>query len=343
VGLNHESPISRFGIFKKSPWTRVRDPNGMTIYRTRLYNARKTKSQSYDCVIIGGANEDEDNRFRVQYSTDPRPPVNARSAVVVEIKDNGERHPVPYARLSPIGGIRGSAECNAVGIRVEWEENGKTMTMPLQSNTSYQVLADAHGNALRGVQYNLVKIQSLRRCLEQVKLANPQSWMKNYGIARVLDVSFNHLRQEYILKEIFNEDAPITLTKSQIVVDKAEIIQAYRDIGVPRDRIDSTWEVLGQPAIGRLRKTCDRCYALCRIRVVSNIPSVPSGCNHSAGNPCEACRGMGTVCTFTDTDDLKADSRLVEAVTFISPDSRMKPSDFRFVEQIPTSHVKEGK
>ncbi|KAH0332910.1 hypothetical protein KCU81_g10015, partial [Aureobasidium melanogenum] len=341
VGLNHESPVAKFGVFRKFPYTRIVDPTGMTIYRSHYHPARKNNNQPFQNLLIEGVKSEGDDNFVLYFARGgPLPPVGARTAIVIEIKPNNKRHEIPYARLPPVSSVRGYTECNSVGIRVEWQENGKTMSMPVQSQFSYKLVEDANGNAIRGVQVNLVKMQGLLRHLRQTKLAAAPAWFKNYGVARIFDVTYNHLRQEINMKEIFNQNRPVTLTKNDIVLTNDEIRQAFFDIGVPHDRIDVSWEVLNQKGHGLKRKTCDRCYTMNLIRLLGN--SLPAECDHSSGKPCTACQGMGLLCTFTDTDDLRANAALIEASSYIAVDRRMG-RNFRFIEQIPDSHVKEGK
>ncbi|KAH0028513.1 hypothetical protein KCU78_g3619, partial [Aureobasidium melanogenum] len=341
TGLNHESPVASFGDRKAFPYTRIRNPNGSTIYRSHLFPGRKTAGQRFETTAIHGTSTEGVVDFDISCTGSPIPPVGVRTAVVVEIMDNGQRHSIPWARLPPIGPFRGYAEGNAIGIRVEWQENGRTMSMPVQSSTGYSIAVASNGEAVRGVQTNFVRIEGLRRYFQQERIANPQAWFRNYGVARILDVKYDHLRQEITMTEIFNQNPPITLTKDRVVIPKAESIQAYRDLGVPRNRIDSSWKVLNQR--GSTRKSCDRCYALNLIRMVARSTSVPADCTHADGRPCAACAGMALFCTFTDTDDLKNDERLIEAVSYIRQDQRMAAKTYRFVEQIPNSRIMEGK
>ncbi|TIA63857.1 hypothetical protein D6C77_01818 [Aureobasidium pullulans] len=341
AGLNHESPISVFGVFRKFPFTRIVDPTGMTIYRSHLHPARKNANQGFQNMLVQGISSSGEDDFTLNFARGgPLPPVGARTAIVIEVKPNNERHEVPYARLPPVGSVRGYAECNSVGIRVEWQEEGKTMSMPVQSQISYRIVEDANGNAVRGVQFNLVKMQGLLRHLRQIKLAASPAWFKNYGVARILDVTYDHLRQEFSMKEIFNQDPALTLTKHDIVLTNDEVKQAFFDIGVPRERINVSWEVLNQKGHGLKRKTCDRCYTMNLIRALGN--ALPAECDHGPGKPCSACNGMGLWCTFTDTDDLRGNMALVEASSYIAVDHRIG-RNFRFIEQIPDSHVKQGK
>lgn len=324
------------------PFTRIRNPGGSTIYRSHVFPARKTKQQDFNVTLVTGRVVGGEGNFQQVYTTDPRPPVGARVSAVVEIMDNQVQHRVPWARLSTVGVFRNWKNANALGIRYEWQEKGKTMSMPVQSMKGYSVIpANAAGtDAAIGAQRNYLLAEGLRRFLEQKTVVNAPSWFENYGIARVLEVKYDHLMQEIIMEEVYPTQGPTDFRQVQnFYLSDDEIKQALHAEGFPLDRIDVKNDVLEN---FRARKACDRCYGLHKIHNLGVSVSIRECSDVSPGQPCPNCKAMGMLCTFTHGDVLRASPRLQAAVTYLPAHEKMKKGEYRFIEQIANSLVIEG-
>ncbi|KAK6003465.1 hypothetical protein QM012_009236 [Aureobasidium pullulans] len=325
VGLNHDSPVNAWGKQERHFVTRTRNPGVSTIYRTvprPPISYETMKTWAFPSLISGTYNKGLHN-FAVSAENDPKPPEGVRVSAVFEIMDDGKQHEVPWARVPTVGMYRNWSAANALGLRFEWKEGDQFKKMPWQNlhAYSYETTAEDTTDVGTGALHSYATAEGIRRYLEQETVTNPGAWFRNYGTARILDVSYDHLTQTTTLKEIF-PGPPITL-KQSFELTSQEIEDQLVAAGFERDRIGDK-----RGKLDTNRRSCDKCF------LISGGDSGPRGrtclkTTHSAYHPncdkkksCMHCLVAGMPCTFTNTRDLCNSDSMKDALTWLLLDPR---------------------
>jgi hypothetical protein len=291
-------------------WTRQRIP-GRSIQYRRPRNAVQADRRLTVVQRRQGEN------FWVSVGANGPPPGTMVGICVEIVDDDIPSHEIPFSTLPTQGPFRNWSRHHKIGIRLEWEQAGQQKYMWVQSGHHYDPVATQTGLTVPGAHGPYLKMDSIRRFLEQKTFSNTPNWFYNHGkVARILDVNFDYLSQTWHLTEIAPPPAEV-YNDTQYKFTDVEIVQNLVDAGFAEDRIAVTADVLSGTG-KRGRKTCDRCAGANRPRAFrgtwpwdfSHPPcTIPEG-----HNACEPCLTFGIPCTFTSSDVLFASPNLLNAI-----------------------------
>ncbi|KAI7197950.1 hypothetical protein KC316_g1931 [Hortaea werneckii] len=295
TGLNIQSPLAtNAGCII---WTRVEIPGKMEIFR-RPSRKCLSKANSNYLGQIGGK---PPACIEFYCEKDKEPPVDASVFLVCEITRDGSPHPEQWAHLPSICRYTDADRARTLAIRVEWVENNKWKSKYLH-NKNHPATNKKRANDPNAEEVEPGAIWSIGHAIAIINLLHRKEITKNFrsfdthlGHARILEVTFDHLKQEVLLEE---STTPRTGGRTGAPKTKETLIAELKAMG---------FENVDAPRKQRRDNSGmdDRCY-LEKNRIESDYTCSSAACKQVGDeNVCEPCEQYGMPWSFTPINKLR--------------------------------------
>ena len=258
-GLNWSSPFTE-SVKEKLIWTKISAPGEMAVYRRPPIQV--TKLPDTNTVFITGSSEravaGSDNTDRSSFSLtlhpDSEPNAGTWVYPAVEITLNGRRHPAAYARLPEVGPWDDWEEAMQVAIRLEWDApDGGKVRRYIQA-----VVVDKFNQNADCAYSAYVNMIALKRFVTQQRVGEMYPWFRDWGVARVKEISWCHMQQLYIIRDFISNLPPARKARRRTLAEVGADLQARGAYGV-----NGPWQGFApgpRPSLGETRRTkCDGC------------------------------------------------------------------------------------
>ncbi|KAK5099830.1 hypothetical protein LTS08_005545 [Lithohypha guttulata] len=315
-GLNYDSPIRQTDWREKVLWIKTTQPGIKVVYRRSGLPVRATGA-TLGVIFKNGKTYQSATpnvKFGPHWKEGEGPPKGTEVFPVVELMMNGP-HPYPYARLPEVGCFADWHFGNRVGIKLEWKgDDGKWYHQYFQRH-NYREYMDSHEpGCTRGYAETL----GLVKYLHQVPQDQPRGWMIDFGIARIKELTWDHMTQTAHLHELV---APTGAWPPPTWKTTAQITQEIQQLGALG--VNGPYMVF--PPGTRLMpsgRVCDTCFyerfydgLIRKSKASGDWPCTRHrDANGQQTNICETCFHKGIVCSWTPEDQMPP--RMITALQY---------------------------
>ncbi|KAF9638845.1 hypothetical protein BFW01_g9742 [Lasiodiplodia theobromae] len=270
VGLNISTPLGETRGRSKTIWVKYDLPDRWQFRRSRF----RTPGQR----IQGKLFHSQVDTFIVNSKVVPEAlkKDNAQYWLVVEIMKNSKKHPKSYYLGPDLGMWSDWEDTFTVGIKMEYESDGKWFQHYFQENGSpfapqplNKQPRDANGNRLveQGSEASYAAMQGLRRAFLDIRTDSLPEWHEFYGMADVMEIVTNPaapLSGQVILKRQGITRKPAPVRRSVDEIKKALIDAGATNVGCTADDFDEDDQAgMRKGAYARRpsfwRHKCDNC------------------------------------------------------------------------------------
>lgn len=325
-GLNWSSPLAEVvNMSDKVLWLKTTYPD-MEVYRRSPLKVNKHPSSGYlICCRIqkhhykaGGGKRDHTDALEVFFPKGFTEPAEGTEVqTIIEIMNNGQCHPVPFARLAGVGPWPDWDQANRIGIKVEWRDEHGAWKHKYCQHTYGGDRSD-----LKGVRTESPgEVRAYGKALGLLHYFKREvwpmvAWPESFGTAEVKEVKYDHLEQKIKIVDTPKTNRSIAPPHKLSVQTMAQQLQAasnYPNLGPTK--IGGTFGVFPNGAQPRNPATCDACH-------LANIKPIRCKEKSNAGGACEICYRLGLPCTWTDDLTLRHKDRLKKALKAPGKDDR---------------------
>jgi hypothetical protein len=211
IGLNITSPA--ISTFSTVFFTKTTARNGMVSYR----KPPRTLGKSSDLNAIGNANSKATDSYRIYLRTHRGlkaapggPPIGSKVRTILEVSPHNIPHAHSWLRLPTTCLLEDAPRAMTLAIRVEWKKPDQVESEYMVHNPFPLVFDTAPGNE---GQYDGMGIAiGFLNYLEIKGIVGPppkRSFIRDFGTARVLEATSDHLRQLVELRIV--TDSPLLI------------------------------------------------------------------------------------------------------------------------------------
>ncbi|OAL17438.1 hypothetical protein AYO22_11661 [Fonsecaea multimorphosa] len=328
-GLNRTVPMNEelAGQREKAIFTKSTLPGHVSVYRRAPYNAFLSTSTNQKQIVLynwaASTLSGPGGKFNIAIT-----PEVARNKFLAQIQpgtmiypsfeiSEAGPHPMGWARLPELGPISNWNDARRLAFCVEFQlpdqkwtkvyiQAGKVFDFAPGSGSGGIDASDRKTpsdlvqgeDKLTGALLNYVQAVAIIRALEQQRVPNDYSWMINFGIARVKEVTYSFLDQEVKIKPKAATNAPVQKATARSMLSMiTQLISAGA-------HLPNTFA--GQVAAGSRgapRKRCDSCFT--SVGIAAHAASVWKCVRHS-NNGCTNCFQRGIPCSWTKMSEAPA-------------------------------------
>lgn len=321
-GLNWDSPAGRV----TSPdshhqdqliWTRVVGTETTEYHRPALTAVRNKNADTFNVSVCTSRPKGKGHVFGVQIPLNNALGLENGDTVyaVVEITNDGRPHATPYLRAPALKVYDDQDEALQVGIRLDSKADDGTW------NRVY-VQSSGRLSASEPVILRYPMVLGLKKHLEQRIIANSPIWMQDvsdaFGVAKVVDLGFNHMLQQYTLSDIHGPDTPTQVAQR---FNNTNIVAQYQQANLTN--IDVPWPTTHPSkafsGIHNRRSKCDSCFALRNQGLGKTLKQL---CEHVPGtNRCQLCTILNRVCSWSPDEQTKTPAAVALLTSVKAPDA----------------------
>ncbi|KAI7502757.1 hypothetical protein KC367_g2043 [Hortaea werneckii] len=290
TGLNIQSPLAT--TYGCVVWTRLNVPGQMRVF----YRPSLQVRVKHDTKYLGKIGRKPPACVEFTCGLDVGPPDKTKVTVICEITRDGSPHPFEWARLPTVCRYDDARRARSLGIRIEWTENQQPRTMYLQSKNSPGL--NRVPNFEPGAIASLGSAIAIINFLHQAEIVEGfRTFDRNLVHVRILEVSFDHLRQETFLEETSKVMAKIASGKPR---SDEVLISELRSRGLEHVNREKKFHRDDPGRMGPKVTQCDRCR-LEKVRQNDDYTTSAARCvlPDDDKTPCITCKEYGVPCTFT--------------------------------------------
>lgn len=302
-GLNFQSPATAESsqmIFTKT----YLPQHALTLYSRRSC----VMSTAGQICQLGSASRRTGHCVKFTLPAKVTPPVGTKVYLVFEITDSLP-HPQNWAGLPTVCAYDDAKRASTLAVRAMWKSpstEGRYETVYCfaggEQDKKFTFDASQPGSIV-----DLGRAIGILNFLQRCELVQDRRCMDvRYGIAKVVQVSFDNLQQALVKKQ----DDPIRKVQAGHLRPAAQIAQDLKDAGA--EKVGGEFGKFTAKHTGQ-RKKCDRCYLheLDGDRAFRKVDVASAACTRVPGKTsCVSCDKAGIPCTWTDTDALKQNEAL---------------------------------
>lgn len=276
-GLNreHNQTSSTTSTSSNSPtlFTRVDRPDVMILYGPATKAIRLDDKVIFELLRTTSSSTKQDVFVATIGSDEPGSQPDTLVWPIFEIMLNGQAHRAPWARLSDWGIWPDWDQVKSLGLRLQWDVNGKTLYRYVQHDS----MADfADGSAGSIIAY--IKVTALFRLFFHATQQHPRSYDLDYGIARIKTLKMNQDENVLHIKDLVS--SPRVLPRFTRKTDE-QMVREMTALGFTNVNGDHDHHTQrGVMGITRTRgpgsKICDSCWIL---DVYPNVGPPRTKCN----------------------------------------------------------------
>lgn len=273
-GHNPTSSTTNTSLNLRTLFTRVDRPGVMLIFYGPATRAvRRDDKVIFELFRTTSSSAAQDVFVATMGSDEPGPQPDTLVWPVFEVMLNGQTHRAPWARLSNWGIWPDWDQVKPLGLRLEWDLNGKTLYRYVQHDS----MADfADGSAGSIIAY--IKVTALFRLFFHATQQHPRSYDLDYGIARIKTLRMNQDENVLHVKDLVS---PLRVLPRFLRKTDEQMVREMTALGFTNVNGDHDHHTQrGVMGITRTRgpgsKICDSCWIL---DVYPNVCPSRTKCN----------------------------------------------------------------